>query len=337
VSLARAVSVRVAVPGYRERFVRGALAEAGLGGVPLVVFEGERLDEVDLACWVLVAGGCARRRCFRRWWGGCRCLAGVHSFNAGVEGLLEHLPAGVVLTNSAGAYASPLAEYAVWGIATVRRRFLAALAGQRDRCWDWRVGAGGRELRGARVGVLGYGAIGRAVAHACHALGMHVSATRRTPLPSLEHEPIERLYAPDQLDQLLPSCDAVVVAASLNPSTAGMVGAAELALLQPHAILVNVARGALVDEDALVDALAAGRLGGAVLDVTRHEPLPADSPLWTLPNVIITPHTAGTTEQAYQRAAAIFAANLDRHLTGNTAHMANIVTRGEPTADAITG
>lgn len=249
----------------------------------------------------------------------------VHSISAGVE----HLPLarmaerGIVLTNAAGAYASAMAEHALAGMIMLARRFPVWLDAQREHRWadgDVRTVL----LRGKRLGIVGYGAVGREVATVARALGMEVWATKRTPI-FLSGEPLDRLLSPADLRELLAACDVVVLAASLNASTRELLGAEELAVMRPDAILVNVARGGLVDEAALVEALRAGAIRGAMLDVTREEPLPADSPLWATPNLLLTPHVSGGAPESWEWGVGFFCANLALFLDGAPDRMGNLV------------
>jgi phosphoglycerate dehydrogenase-like enzyme len=153
---------------------------------------------------------------------------------------------------------------------------------------------------------------------------MSVWATKRSPL-FLSGEPLDRLLPPDRLDELLAGSDVVVLCASLNRSTHHLIGRAELSAMRPGATLVNVARGGLVDEDALVDALRDGRLGGAVLDVTTEEPLPAESPLWSAPNLYLTPHISGNAPESWDRQLDFFRRNLELFLDGEPERMGNLV------------
>jgi phosphoglycerate dehydrogenase-like enzyme len=318
------VAVEVAFPAYRRRYLPGQIDARAR----LLVFDSSELEAVDLSgAEVLVVGGPAEIDVFARLLELMPRLAWVHSFSTGLERLVEHWRDGVLLTNAAGAYASPLAEFAVWGMMALRRRFDRALALQRERRWDSAILEGGLELRGCRVGVVGYGAIGRYTASAFKGLGVEVWAMGRTPVRSLDLEPIDRWLPADRLHELLAGCDGVVLAASLNSSTRRLIDEEALRAMSGDAILINLGRGALVDEDALVRALAEGRLGGAVLDVTTIEPLPEDHPLWSLPNVIISPHTAGATDQAYDRVGEIFRRNLTLYLDGHGERMINLVNR----------
>ena len=217
-------------------------------------------------------------------------LRWVHSISAGVE----HLPLtqmaqrGVLLTNSAGAHAPAMAEYALAGMIMLARDMLSWLDGQRERRWivadSFRAGV----LRGKRLGIVGFGAVGRQLAAAAKTLGMEVWATRRTPLFA-SGDPLDRLLTAEQLPDLLAASDFIVLSASLNRSTQHILGEAEFAVMKPTAVLVNVARGGLVDEAALIRALREGRLRAALLDVTAEEPLPSESELWNVPNLFITP------------------------------------------------
>jgi phosphoglycerate dehydrogenase-like enzyme len=253
-------------------------------------------------------------------------LRWVHSVSAGVE----HLPLarmaerGILLTSSAGAYATAMTEYTLAAMIMLVRNLPSWLAAQDERRWLDADAYGSSVLRGKQLGIVGYGAVGRELAHATKALGMTVWATKRSPL-FLSAEPLDRLLSPDRLGEMLAESDAVVLCASLNRSTRHLIGADELTTMKPTAILVNVGRGGLVDEDALVRALQAGRLRGAMLDVTAVEPLPAESPLWTTPNLVITPHISGNAPESWDRQVDFFCRNLRLYLEGSPERMGNLV------------
>ena len=183
------------------------------------------------------------------------------------------------------------------------------------------------ELRGATLGVVGYGSIGREIGRVAHALGMRVLAMRRTGAPRGETyrvpalggasavEP-DRVFLPGQIGEMLAECDYVVLIVPYTPETHHLIDAAALAAMKPSAVLINIARGGVVDEAALIDALQSGRLAGAALDVFEAEPLPPESPFWAMPNVIISPHVAGFTPHYHERVMGIFAENLRRFLGG---------------------
>jgi phosphoglycerate dehydrogenase-like enzyme len=250
----------------------------------------------------------------------------VHSISAGVEHLPLDLMAerGILLTNSAGAYATAMAEYAVAGAIMIGRNLPGWLNGQRERTWLDSEAFGASLLHGKRMGIVGYGAVGRELAAIAKGLRMEVWATKRTPV-FVSGEPLDRLLPAHALHELLAESDVVVITASLNRTTRALIGDPELAVMKPTAVLVNVARGALIDEDALVRALTDGRIRGAMLDVTSEEPLPADSPLWSTPNLFITPHISGNSPESWDAAVRFLCANLDLYLAGNPERMGNLV------------
>jgi phosphoglycerate dehydrogenase-like enzyme len=171
-------------------------------------------------------------------------------------------------------------------------------------------------LRSKTVGIVGLGHIGREVARLAKAFGMRVVATRRSARQSQRARYVDRLFAPDQLLQLLSESDFVVLTLPLTKETHKIIGEAELRSMKPTAYLINVARGQVVDEEALARVLEEHRIAGAGLDVFTREPLPADSRLWKLPNVIISPHIAGYMENYSEQATAVFCENLRRYLGG---------------------
>ena len=250
----------------------------------------------------------------------------VHSISAGVE----HLPLeamaerGILLTNSAGAYASAMAEYTVAGMIMLSRNLPSWLEGQRDQRWLEADSFEASLLRGKRLGIVGYGAVGRELAAAARALGMEVWATKRSPL-FLSGEPLDRLLPSDAIHELLAASDFVALCAALNSSTRQVIGERELAAMKPTALLVNVARGGLVDEVALVQALTEGTIRGAMLDVTTEEPLPSDSDLWSAPNLLITPHISGNAPESWGWEVEFFCANLRLYLDGSPGRMGNLV------------
>jgi phosphoglycerate dehydrogenase-like enzyme len=250
----------------------------------------------------------------------------VHSISAGVEHLpLERMAErGVLLTNSAGAYATAMAEYALASMIMLARRLPAWLEGQRDRHWLDGNSFDMTVLRGKRLGVVGYGAVGRQLAFAARALGMEVWANKRSPV-FVSGEPLDRLLPASGLDELLAASDFIVLAASLNRSSRHLIGKAELQAMKPSAVLVNVARGGLVDEDALATALRAGTLRAAMLDVTTDEPLPEESVLWSTPNLFITPHISGNTPESWSWEVEFFCRNLELYLDGTPERMGNLV------------
>ena len=256
-------------------------------------------------------------------------LTWVHSASAGVERVLT--PAGrergLVVTNARGVFSQPIAEYVLMMILAVSRRLPQLLELQRERTWQPLEGV---ELRDVIVGIVGLGSIGRAVADLATAFGCRVVATRRhapgseaTEAPggeaargTADHPGLSRLTGPEGLPELLAEADFIVLAAPLTLETESLIDEAALAGVKPGAWLINVARGRLVDERALLRALREGPLGGAVLDTFRDEPLPPGSPFYDLPNVIVTPHTSWSSGRVLDRSVELFCDNLRRYAAG---------------------
>lgn len=252
-------------------------------------------------------------------------LRWIHTLSAGVEDLLttEGLPPDVWITNSRGAHAIPIAEHVLALILAQARGLPAFFAAQADRRWE-QYGLRGRmdELEGRLLGLVGLGGIGEAIARKARGVGMRVWATRRRGGASPW---AERILPAERLDELLAAADAVVVACPLTPETRGLFDAARFARMKPTAFFVNIARGAIVDQAALVEALATGRIAGAGLDVFEEEPLPATSPLWSMPNVILTPHTSSASPRTRERTADLWAENIRRYRAGEP--LLNLVDR----------
>jgi len=218
---------------------------------------------------------------------------------------------GVTVTNTPGVSAISIAEHALALLLSVARRIPRTDAETRQGGWPR---GSGRQLHGKTLGILGLGAIGRRFAHLGAALGMRVIAWTFHPDPALGIELVER-------DALLASSDVVSIHLRLSPQTQGLIGARELSLLKPDAILINTARGAIVEEPALVDALAGGRIAGAGLDVYDTEPLPPGHPLTRLENVVLTPHSAGVTPEALEAGLSLAVENVWNFLAGRPANV----------------
>jgi len=225
----------------------------------------------------------------------------------------ERMP-GTVFTTASGVHAIPLAEYSLMSILMFRRRVLKMRADQRDHRWERFAST---DLSGRSLTVVGMGSIGCEVARLADAFGMRVVGVKRT-VAGIDPASlcVEALYGFNEFHEALRGTEHVVLAAPHTPETEDFMGAVEFALLAPGAIIVNVARGALVDESALVDALGSGHVGGAALDVFREEPLASDSPFWTMPNVLMCSHSAGTSDRENGRITDIFCENLRRYLAG---------------------
>lgn len=215
---------------------------------------------------------------------------------------------GVMFTNGAGVNAVTIAEYIVMGMLTIAKGYREVVHAQQRREWLGRS-PGRRELFESKALLLGYGAIGQLVDERLSAFGVEVTKVRRNPGPGT--------LGPDQWRQRLGEFDWIVVTLPATPETIGIVGAAEIAAMKADAVVLNVGRGTTIDQAALTVALEQGRIGGAFLDVTTPEPLPADDPLWALDNAHITMHLSGSSQtRAPERAAERFLANLERYRKG---------------------
>jgi phosphoglycerate dehydrogenase-like enzyme len=246
-------------------------------------------------------------------------LRWIHAPAAAVHQLLfpELVKSDVVLTNAREVHGPVVAEHVIALIFALAKKIPQAVRLQEKRTWGqdaiWNDGPRPREVAGATLGLIGLGSIGRNVARMASALGMRVIAVREHPEKE-RPEGVASVFAPAQLSELLAQSDYVVVAAPLTEATRGLINAERLADMRPDAYLINVGRGPQVNEAALADALRSHCIAGAALDVFEQEPLPPESPLWELENLLITPHTAGLTEKLWQRHYALFSENLRRYL-----------------------
>jgi phosphoglycerate dehydrogenase-like enzyme len=239
----------------------------------------------------------------------------VHSLSAGVANSLspEFVASPVPLTNGRDVSSSSLAEFAILGALYFDKRVGEMREHQDEHRW---VIMEPDRLEEKTVGIVGYGSIGRAVAQRARAFGMTIWAHRHRPEALAGDDLVDRAFGPDGLRELLAGSDFVVVCLPLTPATKGMLGEAEISAMKASAIFVDVGRGAVVDEAALASALAARRIRGAALDVFETEPLPADSPLWALDNVLISPHSAGRTRGWLDRQMMKFIDNFGRYAAG---------------------
>jgi len=224
--------------------------------------------------------------------------------------LEELMDDGLWVTRSVSSFNVPIAEYVVAAILSQARRFDELAAAQGRHEWVWLEAD---EIGGSHVVVLGTGAIGHEVAWRCQALGARVSGVSRSGAPA-EH--FDTVVTPDGIDELLADCDTLVIAAPLTPETHRMIGAAQFERMPRGSLLINIGRGAIVDVDAMVAALASGQLARAFVDVFEEEPLPADSPLWDVDGLVVTPHTSFRGRGNLARLERDFRANLDRLLAG---------------------
>ena len=238
-------------------------------------------------------------------------LKWIQSTSAGVEKFVAVVPPGVILTNASGVHGPKGGEYAMTALLMLNHRVPHFVTSQRAARWDraWSTPVGGKT-----VVVIGAGAIGLAAARLARRFGMHTLGISRS---GRARPAIERMYRTKDLGKVLPRADFVLVTTPLTPETRDLLGREELDLLPRHAGIVNLGRARVVDYDALAEKLRKGELSGAVLDVLPEEPLPADSPLWSTPNLIISPHCGVDDAEVYvARCLDIFFANLKRYLAG---------------------
>lgn len=262
-------------------------------------------------------------------------LRWLQATGAGVDQLrtknIVNAESGIVVTTAVGMHANTIGEYAFGSMLMFNRRWPEMVRMQDQRVWprsaQW-YRLGGRELSEQVLGIVGLGGIGSRIAHLAKAFGMRVLATKRVITANASIPNVDQLYPIQHLKEMLAACDYIVLAVPLTSETEKLIGEPELRAMQPHAYLVNIARGRVIDEKALIRALEENWIGGAGLDVTEEEPLPAESPLYKLPNVILTPHIAGVSVHYGRRLAEIFADNLRRYRAGEPLRNQYDVERG---------
>lgn len=242
----------------------------------------------------------------------------IQASSAGVGRYLRHhkldQAGGPCITTAAGVHARPLAEFVLWAMLGLSKNYLLARRQQRERVWSR---FHNDDLEGKTLAIVGLGSIGREVARLAKELGLRVTGTKRS-VEGLEPGDlgVDELYPLRNLHALLAEADYVCLIAPQTAETEGMMDSAAFAAMKEGAALINIGRGALVDEEAMIEALDSGRLSGAVLDVTRKEPLPSDSPLWERDDVLIFPHSAATSKHENRRLVDLFLNNLERYLAG---------------------
>jgi phosphoglycerate dehydrogenase-like enzyme len=247
-------------------------------------------------------------------------LKWIHSTAAGVAQLMypELRDSGIVVTNPSGIFSVPMAEHTMGMLLAMARNFPDTLRQQELKKWGqqdlWDKPQHLTELNGRILLIVGYGSIGQELARRAHAFDMRIWGVTRSGTGDSKHA--EKILPVAQLSDALPEADYVVIAAPETQETRHLIGAAQIARMKPGARLVNVGRGSLLDETALLQALESGKLGGAALDVTSTEPLPAESPLWTAPNLFITPHTSALSERLWHRQTAILMQLLEKWFAG---------------------
>jgi phosphoglycerate dehydrogenase-like enzyme len=256
-------------------------------------------------------------------------LRWIHSPAAAVHAVLipEVVKTGVIVTNASSVHGPVVAEHTIALLLAMAKRLPSLVKYQQQHVWAqqevWEEFPRTREVAGATLGLVGVGSIGGEVARRCAALGMKIMAVRQHPERGADFldgpaASAAVVYGPDELDKMLAQADYVVLAAPVTSSTQALLDSDRLAKMKPDAYLINVGRGALVDETALACALQRKQIGGAALDVFENEPLSPDSPLWDLPNVLITPHCAALTERLWDRHYEVFSENLRRFQAGET-------------------
>lgn len=247
-------------------------------------------------------------------------LRWIHSPAAAVHQLMfpELVRSNVVVTNSTGIHGPVVAEHAIAVLLASAKRLPQAMQYQAKKFWSqdqlWHERPRPREVADATVVVIGMGSIGREFTTRARALGMKVLAVREN--PGKGPDGADEVFNPGELDQVLPRADYVLLCTPVTPATAAIINAARLKLMKSDAYLINVGRGPLVNEAALLQALKDRQIAGAALDVFNEEPLPPDSPFWSLDNILITPHTAAVTERLWERHYRLIAENMRRFLAG---------------------
>jgi len=256
-------------------------------------------------------------------------LKWIQTFWAGVEQFLipEVVESRVVITNAGGIHQTPVSEHVIGMMLCFSRKLHFFIRGQMQRKWkkrDEELLAQFGELPGKTVGIVGLGRIGTAVAAKAKCLGMNVIATRRNPsAPKPDY--VDKVVSPENLNELMAESDFVVLSLPLTKDTDGMIGEAQLRSMKSTSYLINISRGKVIREDKLIQALKEGWIAGAGLDAFENEPLPPDSPLWGMENVIITPHVAGLTPYYLDRVTDLLCENLKRFINGE--NLINVVDK----------
>jgi D-2-hydroxyacid dehydrogenase (NADP+) len=288
----------------------------------VVCTERDRLPEVLPDAQALIGGGLTAELMRRfpeiRW---------TQAPGAGVDGMLfpELVESNdVILTNNSGVHASNIAEHLLGMMLAHARALPELMRNQVNREWKHSE-RGVFELGYQTLAIAGLGDIGHALAIRAKGLGMRVLGSRRRVAGPMEG--VDRVYGPDEWRDMLPEADHVAITLPLTPRTQGLFGEAEFKMMKSTAYIYNIGRGEIIDQDALIEALRSGQIGGAGLDVTTPEPLPSDSPLWDLPNVLITPHMSGATPHYWDRGIEILVENVRRFRAGEP--LINVVDKRE--------
>ncbi|HTZ72650.1 MAG TPA: D-2-hydroxyacid dehydrogenase [Candidatus Aquilonibacter sp.] len=255
----------------------------------------------------------------------CPRLRWVHSRSAGLERSLfpELVASEVPLTNGSGVFSSSLGEFTLAAILYFAKDFRRMIRNQMAGAWSQFDVA---MISGKSAGIVGYGDIGRAIAARCRPMQMKIFALKRHVPPGGKTDAlVDEYFSSEQLRQMLPLCDYVAVAAPLTPETRGMIGVAEFAAMKENAVIINVGRGPVIDESAMIAALSEGKIRGAALDVFDHEPLPAGHPFYKMENVLLSPHCADHTDEWLNDAMNFFVAQFERFRRGEP--LLNVVNK----------
>ena len=251
-------------------------------------------------------------------------LKWIHTRSAGVDSQLfrELVDSHVILTNSKGIYSGSLSEFVMAAILFFAKGFGRMLRSQQAHLWDpFKV----TDVRGQTLGIVGVGDIGKTIASRASCLGLRVIGCKQNINDVLGCDQIKQLYAPDHLGEMLRQCDYVVICTPLTPATRGMIDEQALRTMKPTGVIINIGRGPVVQEAALVRALREGWIKGAALDVFNEEPLPPDSPLFELENLLLSPHCVDMTEDVFWPAVRLFVTNFMRYTNGEP--LLNIVNK----------
>jgi phosphoglycerate dehydrogenase-like enzyme len=253
-------------------------------------------------------------------------LKWVHSHSAGVDWVLnvpELIQSDVIVTNTTGGHASTISEHTIGMLISLTRGFPHLARAQQEHRWAQPLEFRPIGLSGRTMGIIGLGNIGKAIARVASAMQMNVIAVDARALGTPEN--VQACWGLENLPRLLQESDVVVVTVPFTPETKDMINASEIAKMKDGAYLIGISRGGIINEQALADALKSGKLAGAAVDVTATEPLPSTDPLWDAPNLIITPHCCGTSEQTFRDVTEFLRANLNRYLAGES--LVNVIDK----------
>ena len=285
--------------------------------------EGARLSQADcdrLDCAFLDRATRSNKQCYAAFDAAVVAASGIRWLHVNSSGVnpAPHVSAvakrGGTITSSTGANSDPVSQTALTGLLMLARGFTSHVRNQANREWRKLRDADVPDLRGQTLVTIGLGAVGSKFATYARAFGLKVVAVRRSPLKP--GDPADEMYPPSKLIEVLPRADWLMLTCPLTPETRNLINAETIKLMKRGARLINVSRGEVIDEQAVIEALRSGQLGGAYIDPFTVEPLPKDSPFWDLPNVVITPHNAAASSGNEKRVAEIFIANFGRWLRG---------------------